>query len=285
MIDVQTLSISLVTVGVLLLLSSFVHAPYLCKNSGAHCLGWRVLFGINALFVTGYGAFLWILLHQTATPAHMLVSAIFGGGGFFVALVVRMSRITVRDIQAVADFNRHHALHDDLTGLPNRTLLLERIRFAIAQARRNSSSCAVVLMDLDRFKAVNDTLGHAKGDYLLAQLAGRLRRCVRESDTIGRLGGDEFVAVLFGADVDDAIKVADKLASVIKRPFYIDKQRLNVGVSSGIAFYPEHGQDAETLLQRADVAMYRAKRAHLERALYETTGPRVDEGWIRAVER
>ena len=197
------------------------------------------------------------------------MATIFFGGGLFVFIVGSMSRHTVSDIQRIAERDRHHALHDALTGLPNRTLLLEHIEQAIAHAHRQLNRCTVILMDLDHFKEINDTLGHAVGDRLLHALAPRLQACVRESDSVSRLGGDEFAAVLEGIDLADAIKVAHKFARATEKPFILDGQTLSVGVSMGIALYPDLGMDAETLLKNADIAMYKAKRTATEYAVYD----------------
>jgi diguanylate cyclase (GGDEF)-like protein len=159
-----------------------------------------------------------------------------------------------------AEVNEHQALHDALTDLPNRTLFHDRVGLALAGARREHTPVAVMIMDLDRFKEVNDTLGHASGDELLKQAGVRLRSALRESDTVARLGGDEF-GVLLPRVVDStaAVSVARKLRKVLEEPFTIHGLALQIEASVGIALYPEHGEDVQSLLQRADVAMYVAK--------------------------
>ena len=162
----------------------------------------------------------------------------------------------------------HLALHDSLTDLPNRALLHERLRQAILAARRTDQSLALLVMDMDRFKEVNDTLGHYYGDVLLRQVGERLREGLRASDTVARLGGDEFAVLLPGADLAGARWAALKLLSILEHPFELEGNALDVRVSIGVALYPDHGADAETLLRRADVAMYVAKRAGTGYALY-----------------
>jgi diguanylate cyclase (GGDEF)-like protein len=159
-----------------------------------------------------------------------------------------------------AEVNEHQALHDALTDLPNRTLFHDRVGQALASARREHIPVAVMIMDLDRFKEVNDTLGHASGDELLKQAGERLRAALRESDTVARLGGDEF-GVLLPRVVDSAaaVSVAHKLRSALEEPFTIHGLALQMEASVGIALFPEHGDDVHSLLQRADVAMYVAK--------------------------
>lgn len=154
----------------------------------------------------------------------------------------------------------HQAQHDALTGLPNRVLFQDRLGQALAQAERKKQQVAVLYMDLDRFKHVNDTLGHSSGDALLRQAAGRLEACVRKSDTLARLGGDEFVVVVTELDeAQDAMRVATKLIEALRVPFQVEGHELFVSVSLGISIYPDDGLTGETLMANADAAMYRAK--------------------------
>ncbi len=166
--------------------------------------------------------------------------------------------------------NEHQALHDSLTGLPNRALFHDRVLQAIETARRNDSQSAVMVMDLDHFKEINDTLGHYHGDRLLQLVGQRLSSSLRAEDTVARLGGDEFAVLLPNVrDSDHALEVAHKLLGALRRSFEIDGLTLEVSGSIGIGCFPEHGEDGETLLQRADIAMYVAKAAHSGARLYE----------------
>ena len=163
--------------------------------------------------------------------------------------------------QQVATLERQ-ALHDVLTGLANRSLLLDRLEQAILAARRSHGDFSLVVMDLDGFKDVNDTLGHQAGDTLLQEVARRLRSCIGERDTIARLGGDEFALVLPDVDDEDAaMRFARKLLRSLEPPFTIESERVEVGASVGIAVFPLHGEDASTLMRHADAAMYHAKRS------------------------
>jgi len=157
---------------------------------------------------------------------------------------------------------RHQAMHDPLTGLPNRLFLLDQFEKAIDTARQRNSTVALLLMDLDRFKEVNDTFGHQFGDTLLKQISARLQNQIRVNDTVARLGGDEF-AIIVPAPIDSeyVANTARRVISSLEQPFVVDGQVLEVGASIGIAAYPEHGADVRTLLRRADVAMYAAKQA------------------------
>ena len=156
---------------------------------------------------------------------------------------------------------RQLAHHDPLTGLPNRTVLDDRLRAAISRARRQRGQFAVLFLDIDRFKRVNDTLGHNAGDQLLIQFAQRLRAILREEDTLSRLGGDEFILVLPDTDAAGAASVADKIIAAMSTPFMIDAQELTCTTSIGVALYPDDGESFETLSMHADTAMYRAKSA------------------------
>ena len=161
---------------------------------------------------------------------------------------------------AMASRLTHQAHHDALTGLPNRVLLEDRLTQSLAQAKRNQQQVALLFVDLDGFKGVNDTLGHAAGDTLLKQVAARLAWAVRASDTLARMGGDEFAIVLNDVrDTPSAMRVGEKLLESLAAPFPLEGRELRISASIGLAFYPEDGLDADTLLRHADVAMYRAK--------------------------
>jgi len=156
---------------------------------------------------------------------------------------------------------RYLAKYDELTGLPNRNMFHDRLQHAFAQVQRHARLLAILFIDLDRFKNVNDTLGHEAGDQVLMQVAQRLRGCLRHSDTVGRLGGDEFVVLIEDLPrLANAAAVAQKILDAVARPFFLGAQELHIGASIGISVYPEDGKDPQTLLQRADAAMYRAKQ-------------------------
>jgi len=152
------------------------------------------------------------------------------------------------------------AYHDLLTNLPNRALLRDRLSLAITQARRNKRKLGVMFLDLDRFKLVNDTLGHSMGDRLLKAVANRLQSCLRGGDTLSRFGGDEFTLLLPEVRTrDDVVVIAEKILDRLSGPFVIDGHELFVGASIGIALYPEAGDSEEALIQNSDIAMYHVK--------------------------
>lgn len=170
---------------------------------------------------------------------------------------------TAIERQQMQDRLQHMAQYDQLTGLPNRGLLCDRMKVALATARREQGRWALLYLDLDKFKQVNDTLGHDVGDLLLQEVAKRLKQCMRESDTVARVGGDEFVVLLQRISLpEQAMLVAEKIRSDLNQPFAIDGHILNIIPSIGIALYPEHGDDEQQLLKHADQAMYLAKNSH-----------------------
>ncbi len=166
----------------------------------------------------------------------------------------------VSDRKAHLEALQHQALHDALTGLPNRVLLHDRIKQAIVDMRRNDTPFALLFLDLDGFKEINDTFGHHMGDVLLSKVGARLRVPLRDTDTIARLGGDEFAIVLSGLeDMQDAERHGLRLLAALEQPFMIEGHQLVVGGSIGVVHCPQHGNDPNTLMRRADVAMYAAK--------------------------
>ena len=158
--------------------------------------------------------------------------------------------------------SEHQALHDALTDLPNRTLFYDRTQQAVLAAARRGTHAAVMVMDLDRFKEINDTLGHHSGDLLLRDIGPRLQAALRDDDTVARLGGDEFAVLLPSVPgIEAAVAVAQKIREALSEPYSLDGLTVEADASIGVALSPEHGEDAPTLLQRADVAMYVAKRS------------------------
>lgn len=152
------------------------------------------------------------------------------------------------------------AYHDPLTGLPNRILFQDRLNQGISLAKRGNSHYALIFMDLDRFKPVNDTYGHPVGDQVIRLVADRLRQCVRESDMLARLGGDEFTIILPQINgKNDAEMVAKKIIAELSQPFDVNEYHFQLGVSVGIAIYPDNGNNGDVLLKAADDAMYHAK--------------------------
>ena len=185
----------------------------------------------------------------------------------FVTLVPLLRRVTVRMHRQMAEIERR-ALYDELTGLPNRVVFRDRVEQAVLTAAREQSSVAVMFLDVDHFKEVNDALGHDAGDVLLQALAARLREEMRANETLARLGGDEF-AVLCASSTEEAALLGERLHRALEAPVTLRGFPIEAAVSIGIAAFPEHGEDVDTLLQHADVAMYVAKEARAGTAVYE----------------
>ncbi len=213
------------------------------------------------------------VLVLTAQPGHKL-RALAAGAKDFISkpfdLMEAKARIhNMLEVRLLYKQLEHYssaleslALHDALTGLPNRRLLFDRLSLSIAHARRNSGSMAVMCLDLDGFKQVNDSMGHDAGDALLLAVANRLMDAVREEDTVARLGGDEFVIGLWEASHADAVaRLAEKVVQSVSPPYRIQGRDVHITVSVGVAMYPTHGEEVETLLKSADLALYEAKRA------------------------
>lgn len=191
-------------------------------------------------------------------------------------LIGSMRDITSRKARNAA--LRYQALHDALTDLPNRALLMDRLQQSLKSAKREHQQVALIFLDIDRFKVINDTLGHHVGDKLLQQIAQRLRLVLRVSDSVARLGGDEFCLLLPNSDTTQAMFTARKIISAIEKPIQLEGQNLGVGASLGISIYPKHGDTPAVLMQRADVAMYVAKRGKRGFSVYD---PQKDQNSLR----
>ena len=179
--------------------------------------------------------------------------------------------VSKKSAETIAKRMEYHAHHDDLTGLPNRALLNDRINTELAHARRQQSTMALLFLDLDRFKVINDSLGHAVGDQLLRVIARRLRNCVREEDTVARLGGDEFLILLPRiSSSSDAGRVGRKIIDALMEPVTCNGNEINITTSIGISIYPFDSIDADTLVKNADISMYRAKELGRNKVVYYT---------------
>jgi len=195
------------------------------------------------------GSFVWVIENATLVP---------DPEGNFTHTEGTIIDITER--KRAEEQVRHLAFHDALTGLPNRLLFNDRLTVSILQSHRSKSRLAILFLDLDRFKVINDSLGHSIGDALLREVSERLGKCVREGDTVARLGGDEFIVLVPGLGHDeDGAKVAQKILAVVRQPFFADGHELFLTTSVGVAVYPADGESAEILVRNADTAMYRAK--------------------------
>ncbi len=230
--------------------------------------GFQVMDGLKTIEADGYPP----VLALTAEPAHKL-RALQGGAKDFVSKPFDLIEVLMRvhnmvEVRLLHEAARNHgkiqeslALNDPLTGLANRRLLADRMSMAIVHSRRNKNTMALVYLDLDGFKRINDTLGHGAGDALLKMVAERLEATVREEDTVARMGGDEFIIALWHiSDPDYAATVALKVIEAVAQPYGIEGHTVHITASAGVGIYPVHGEDADTLLRSADRALYEAKR-------------------------
>ncbi len=229
--------------------------------------GFEVMRELKESTTSGYVPILVI----TVQPEYKL-KALASGAKDFIAKPLDISEVKTRirnmlevrllymQLEASNRALEFMALHDGLTGLPNRRLLLDRLSSAIAQARRNENLMAVLYLDLDLFKGVNDHFGHDAGDALLEEVGRRLVAAVREVDTVARLGGDEFVLVVSELkEIADIERLVGKLIATVTRPCHINGTDVGITTSIGGSIYPMHGESAEMLMKRADMALYRSK--------------------------
>ena len=183
---------------------------------------------------------------------------------------IQAKELALIEAQDIGSAMRHQALHDGLTNLPNRILLHDRLQQSILISLREKKMFALIMMDLDQFKVINDTLGHHSGDLVLQEVAVRLQNVLRGSDTVARLGGDEFAILLTTISGRDGVVIAtQKILETIRQPLKLENRTLHIGTSLGIVLFPEHGDSAEKLMRRADVAMYSAKRGRSGFSIYD----------------
>ncbi|MCJ7831233.1 MAG: diguanylate cyclase, partial [Dehalococcoidia bacterium] len=229
-------------------IADFIHADDLPLIERFQTIASGILERSEFRILTKSGETRWVSISSRPIP----------DGDRVVGLRAVIADIT--DRKRAEDKVKYQAYHDALTGLPNRRLLMDRLVMALAQRRRDHHPLAVMFLDLDRFKLVNDTGGHAVGDKLLQRVAERLTKTTREGDTVSRMGGDEFIVLLPEvAGVKDTCEIAERILERFRPPWVLAGHQFNVTASIGIAMYPQHGEDPETLLRNADTATYRAK--------------------------
>ena len=200
------------------------------------------------------------LRRKNGEPAWVMVNVTLVEDNFGILNVIEGTLVDITERKAAEEQVRSLAYYDGLTGLPNRILLQDRLSQALAAARRQKQKVALLFLDLDRFKIINDSLGHSVGDLLLKEVAGRLHQCARDQDTVARLGGDEFLVALTNVkDCSDVAVVAERFMDAMTVGFVIQGHTLSIGCSLGVSIFPDHGADVETLIKNADAAMYTAK--------------------------
>ena len=265
----KILSELLIIAGGLFMLRSLVYVRILLQDIHTRNLtGWRLLLSFIVLFLLSYLGYGLALLTQPIDLADVAVSLVFCGGGLFVLTTLHVSVRSLQHIRELMQRERHSWFHDNLTNLPNRCMLIEHMEQAISISHLTKKPIAVMMMDLNRFKDINDTLGHHYGDELLLALSKRLLGTLTLSTMVARMGGDEFCFVLESTSKQEAIHYCKHILSLVDEPFIINDHKLSVGASIGIAMYPEHGNITQQLLQHSDVAMYAAKRNGIGFVMY-----------------
>lgn len=266
------ITMSLVVVGLALLLSSLHPVRKICQEKECTDLTWNFIFILLMMFIAGYIAQLAMLSRQSVPGlAEILMAMMFLGGSLFVLLITRSSLSSIEYIRRISALELHYAYHDHLTGLPNRNFLYEKIEGLIKDDTTPHFEFVVLMMDLNQFKEVNDSMGHQAGDRLIQHVATRIKKVLRVTDTFVRLGGDEFAVLLPGANEKTAEVVAQNIVRFMQKPFQLDRRQIPIGISIGMASYPEDGPSADMLIQHADVAMYLAKENGSGYAFYDAS--------------
>lgn len=266
------ITMSLIVVGLVLLLASLQPVRKICQEKECTDRTWNLIFTLVMLFIAGYIAQLIILSRQSVPGvAEILITAVFFGGSLFVLLITRSSLSSIEYIRRISALELHYAYHDQLTGLPNRNFLYDKIDGLIRDGGLRRSSFVVLMMDLNQFKEINDSMGHQAGDKLIQYVATRIKKILRVTDIFVRLGGDEFAVLLPGADEKTAKTVAQSIVQFMREPFKVDRRQIPIGLSIGLARYPDDGTSADMLIQHADVAMYQAKDSGTGYAVYDAS--------------
>jgi diguanylate cyclase (GGDEF)-like protein len=221
---------------------------YLYVAMAVSILSFTVAFTVSAYWRAQWGFSVGLLIGLVALPL------------YFSSLLKQLSR-QHNELKKLYELTARHATHDSLTGLPNRKHFHDHLADTITSAKRDKQIFAVLYLDLDGFKAINDALGHAAGDQVIENTARRLEQCVRKGDMVARVGGDEFVVLLRDIDTIDVAKVAEKIIKILSDSFTIAAEPLYITTSIGVASYPHDGEDASALIHSADSAMYEAKRS------------------------
>jgi diguanylate cyclase (GGDEF)-like protein/PAS domain S-box-containing protein len=264
-------------------LLEFTHPDDMERSRASHeelASGRRDSYRIEMRYVRRDGETIW------AQATARLVRDADGAPGYVIAMIEDITKRKAAEeaVLRQARLNEHQALHDSLTGLANRMVFRDRIELAIRRARREAEQVAVLMMDLDRFKEVNDSLGHHAGDRLLQELGIRLEGALRDSDTVARLGGDEFGILLArSCGPQEMREVLRKVTDTVEQPIVLENLPLTIEASIGVAFFPEDGEDVDTLLRHADVAMYLAKEDDASYAFYDPSADTYDPSRLTLV--
>jgi diguanylate cyclase (GGDEF)-like protein len=255
--------------GSFLLVAALFPTKALCDQKHHATKAWRILGVLIILFLTFYGAYGVYLLKGGADLFALLVAILTFCGGIFVFSVVKLAQISIDKLSIMADKERHRSMHDDLTGLPNQNYFQDKVNAAIARADNIKKTFVVILIDINRFKDINSSLGHFYGDFLIQQISARIESSIRNSDTLARWVGDKFAILLPDTNLKRAIAISNTLTDSISQPFKIEGNNISIETSHGIAIFPEHGEEIDTLMQSAHIAMYEAQKNHVNYSIFD----------------
>ncbi|MEJ2061108.1 MAG: EAL domain-containing protein [Gammaproteobacteria bacterium] len=257
----ELIAYALLLLGIIMLAASLYPTLHINREAREYNTAWRFLFFLNLLFIVGYAVYGVYLAQHLLNFAELTITLFMAAGSGFVLMVSHLGLSTIREIKRVEALERHRATHDDLTNLPNRGHFASHIAQLVQERADSGKSFAIIMLDLDRFKVVNDTLGHHYGDLLLQEVGKRLHDSVGVPHVLARLGGDEFgILVEKAGGAGRIMSLGDKIHHELELPFNIEGYSVDVGVSIGIAFFPRDGREQDVLLKRAEIAMYEAKK-------------------------
>ena len=279
----KVISITLVLTGLVSIVAAL--RPAYLTYQAERGRGWSALLMLMVAFVLGYLSVLYVAFSTPGSLLGLGVAAILCGGGIFVIVVIQLSFKSI--CRAIKESERqfYEARHDALTSLPNRMHFMEYINDLLCVENSKKKNFAVLILDLDRFKEINDTLGHSVGDELLAELGRRIKNLSTPNNIVSRLGGDEFALILPVTDEAEAIASAEELADTVEQPFSIEDYVLAVDSSIGIALHPRDGVDKGSLMKHADVAMYLAKAKKQRYMVYDESKDYLSEKRLKLLAR
>lgn len=265
----KLLSLIFVYLGSFLLITALFPTKALCDEKHHATKAWRILGILIIGFLLVYGTYGVYLLKSETDLFGLLVSILMFSGGIFVFAVVKLAQVAIKKLSAMADRERYRSMHDDLTALPNQNYFHDKMNAAIARASNIKKTCVVILIDINRFKEINSSLGHFYGDFILQQIATRIKSSIRNSDFLARWGGDKFAVLLPDTNIKNAIAISNTISSNITQPFTIEGNNISIETSHGMAVFPEHGEQTDRLMQAAHIAMYEAQKNHISYSIFD----------------
>ncbi|MCK4839207.1 MAG: EAL domain-containing protein [Desulfobulbaceae bacterium] len=265
----KLISLIFVYLGAFLLITALFPTKTLCDQKHHATNAWRFLGALIIIFLIIYGAYGVYLLKSGADLFGLLVAILMFGGGIFVFSVVKLAQVSINKLYIMADKERHRSMHDELTGLPNQNYFHDKIFATITRASNIKNTFVVILIDINRFKEINSSLGHFYGDFLLQEISSRIKDSIRNSDTLARWGGDKFAIILPDTNLKRAVAISNTITENISHSFQIEDNSISVEISNGLAVFPEHGEDVDKLMQSAHIAMYEAQKNHVNYSIFD----------------